>query len=64
MHKDKTIKMQDFFECSQSVHKTEDIEQFFEKMQDMYGDFSMTCGSVHMYDCKKGKIKVYQKNAE
>lgn len=47
--------MQDFFECSQSVHKTEDIEQFFEKMQDMYGDFSMTCGSVHMYDCKKGK---------
>ena len=55
VHKDKTIKMQDFFECSQSVHKTEDIEQFFEKMQDMYGDFSMTCGSVHMYDCKKGK---------
>lgn len=58
VHKDKTIKMQDFFECSQSVHKTEDIEQFFEKMQDMYGDFSMMCGSVHMYDCKKGKDQI------
>ena len=58
VHKDKIMKIQDFFDCSQSVHKTEEIEQFFEKLQDMQGDISIMCGSVHMYDCKKGRDQI------
>lgn len=57
-YKDKIMKIQDFFDCSQSVHTSEEINHFFEKLQDIYGDSWIVWGSVHMYDCETGKDQI------
>ena len=57
VYKDKTMKIQDFFDGSQSVHNEEEIKQFFKKLQDIYGNSSIIWGIVRLYDCKTGKDK-------
>lgn len=54
---DKTMKIQNFFDCSQSVHNEKEIKQFLKKFRDTYGDISLSWMAIHVYDCKNGKDK-------